>query len=402
MLSSTSVLPALGLALIRAGESLQPASPSLSSSATSSATASASASGAPTPSAAPTSSASASASCTAARSPSPRLLPSPALSRRRHCGGLFPLNGTWRDPDGTLAPPYFFPDASECEAAAVPTEAMLRKCLADRGGGRLFFMGNSFARGTAFALQAFLASARGGGGAADAPPAREEQIRMCPKHIDFNNPLTYSCELLLQDPAARAAEVAAAANASAVPPPPLVARVLWRHFWASGLPALASGADRDFCSGQPSWEVCYAAFFGDRSGTGDVLFTNIGRGYAEAAARSGSNFFDSATLRGVADDASAFLASRVFNGTVVWTTQTVADSNHATWASFNPHMEALNSVVPPLLRERGVVVVDQASFWKRGVRHRADMWVDGIHPPQEGYLAAFFLGMSALCELENL
>jgi hypothetical protein len=315
---------------------------------------------------------------------------------------VVPLEGAWRDAEGALAPPFFFPAASSCEAPAVPTERALRECLAARGaGGTLFFMGNSFARGMAFAVQAFLARARGGAageGGGEAPP-RAEQIRLCPKHIDFSNDLTYSCELPLQDAAARAAEVAAAANASTPPPPPLVARVLWRHFWAAGGAPFAAAADRDFCTGQPSWRACYAAFFGAAGGgEGAVLFSTLGRGYAEAAARGGADFFAPATQRAVVADAEEFLASGVFNGTVVWTTQTRADSNCATWASFNPHMDAINEVVAPALAARGVVVVDQANFWRRGVRHRADEWVDGIHPPPEGYLAAFFIGMNALCD----
>jgi len=303
---------------------------------------------------------------------------------------VLPLNGTWRDASGAQEAPFFFPDAAACDTPRVPTEGMLRECLEARGG-RLYFMGNSFARGTAFALQAFLARARGGGAEQQEVP-RAEQIRLCPKHIDWGNPLTFSCELPLQDAAARAAEVEAAANASAPARPPLLARVLWRHVWAG-----AAGG-QDFCSGQPSWRGCYAAFFGPGGGgRGDVLFSNVGRGYAEHAAQTGRDFFAAASMEGLLSDADAFLSSGVFNGTVVWTTATQADPHFPTWASFNPHMAALNAAVAAPLAARGVVVVDQAHFWERGLKHNADRWVDGIHPPEEAYLAAFFLGMSAVC-----
>jgi hypothetical protein len=147
----------------------------------------------------------------------------------------------------------------------------------------------------------------------------------------------------------------------------------------------------DYCDDAASAQACHAAFFGPYSDPGDVLFLFAGMAYLErTAARLGVE----QSVQFFMDDFDAFLASRVFNGTIVWPTLTMASPAGA-YGGWNSYFTALNAIVPSLMRARGVHVLDYSSFIKG--RPADQTWVDAIHPPSQSYQALVLHALGELC-----
>ena len=287
-------------------------------------------------------------------------------ARRRHCGGVVPLRvvgGTW----DVARPPYFFPNASQCDPPPVLDAAAIRSCLARVGvrrPARQFLLGNSFARGAAFALHAWMTNGT--------MTSRLDQLGLCTKRRDARGDANeLSCRL----DAGRGTTLS----------------VLWRYSLGDGY--------GDFCDGVPA-AVCHAQFFGADPDDGDVAIAAMGLRHVELAGRLRDDANVSATFLGELD---AFVASGVFRGTLVWPTVAPADPAGG-WGSFNGRVETLNAAVVAGLRNRSsrargggprVVVLDHAHFIAGLPANQT--WRDAIHPPDESYLALVFHALAAVC-----
>lgn len=267
--------------------------------------------------------------------------------------------------------------------------ASILRCLARRGNGRIFFVGNSFARGLAFALQRLVKF-----GLAQLLEwllrkhvySRMEEKAQSPK--GRTNATAYSCELQLEGSEAQA-------HAGL-----LSMRFLWRpslmvsaqHILAPEKPYLP-----DYCEGLPMQE-CYQPFF-NGSRPGDILIQNIGRGYAEAL-QTTRGFIPSIATRLAIDDFDAFFAADLFRGDVVHVTMPHAEPT-GPYAGFDDWTDHINNVLVAHLAANfsRVVVVDEAAFVRGDIRAE-DAWEDAIHPPAQHYLAILFHAFTELCGVE--
>ena len=279
-----------------------------------------------------------------------------------HCTNVLDLRGTW---DASRVEPFFLPDPSLCDAPRpLVTPASLAACLVRRGKNRpakLFFAGNSLARGVAFTLSSWML------GNTVAP--RSDQMKTCLKAPDG---VHEHCQIPLSDGASPAA-------------------FMWRDAWGD---TGVIPPRKDWCFNK-SAVACHAAFFGADSDPGDVFITNIARGYLESAFQRGlgvNQGFLNATL----GDLDQFIASRVFAGTVVWATSPRAHPNN-TYGGYNEHTDRMNDFYAGELRQRGVSVMDHAHFISESTPP-AGRWVDAIHPPTESYLSLVQFVLSDICD----
>lgn len=266
-------------------------------------------------------------------------------------------------------PPYFFPAPHLCPEPPAFTPDSFLRCMARRGRGRMFFMGNSFARGMGYALAARL------NGLSHA--TRDEQKQSCAKVravVGVGN--AASCTLNVTVPGSLSGSVAAGDAAI---------RVLWRATLNS------TGLKHDFCFGQPPAE-CYRDFFDD-SRPGDVLVTTVGMDYALGLRSVGLS--GSGVLNWTLADVDAFMDARWFKGTIVWTTIMLGHPAK-NWGSYAGMLDAMNDFLVPVMRARGVTVVDMRRF---GADLAPDaLYVDAIHPHDEVYAAALFHAVATLCD----
>jgi hypothetical protein len=331
-----------------------PATAAATASGSTSPAASASASAAATSSASPSTSASASAAATS--SPSRAATPSASAPAtpdvggpRPHCGGIAPLPGTFNH----AAPPHFFPDPAVCPVPPVFTATEFVRCMAARKG-RVFFAGNSIARAFGFALHSLLNEGT--------PEAnRTAQKEICSKVADGR---AESCTLAIPVPPE---------FAEAYPPEDARISIDWRAAM------YRTDVQTDFCGGGPP-EECYRHFFRGESRPGDVLIANIGLGYIEGARGHGA-WGGAGSIPGIVADFERFLDSRLFNGTFIWSTVTMANPVMGSYGSFNPDMTLVNDAVVPMLQARRLPFVHMRSFAEHV-------------PPEEAFVDASELHLS--------
>lgn len=280
----------------------------------------------------------------------------------RSCAGIVPLNGTW----DAARPPYFFPLPRQCDTPPALTGEEIRACLTRRGvrrPARLFFVGNSFARSAAFVTHSWLTGTP--------LMTRSNQLVKCRKarvgDAEHANPDAESCVL------------DAGRN--------LTLPVLWRRsLGRHGAKLFAS----DYCDGAASADACHAAFFGQYSDPGDVLFLMLGLGYVERAVGYGVH----KTAAFFVEDTREFLASGVFNGTVVWPTLTLASPRGA-YAGWNDAVRELNRIAAAPLSAMGAHVLDYNNFISG--KPVNETWVDAIHPPAQSFQALVLHAVGELC-----
>jgi hypothetical protein len=253
-----------------------------------------------------------------------------------HCGGVVPLSVSHY----RVCPPYFFPNTSLAQCSAPPlfrTQDFVT-CMRDRGGGRLFFMGNSIARGMAFAMQSILND--------NAPVAsRASQKELCTK-TPTGNGTAQGCTLKFPVPPDLQ---------NATSPQDAQIAVNWRFSM------YRRDVKVDKC-GSDTPEDCYRHFFRGPSLPADVLILNVGLGYIEDWRARGVWGSPGHTASDIVDDFARFLDARLFNGTLIWTTLTPAHPAKA-WGGHNPDIEALSARIASLLQQRNQTVIDMRSFF---------------------------------------
>jgi hypothetical protein len=223
-------------------------------------------------------------------------------------------------------PPYYFPEPRLCPVPPVFSSEGFLGCMARRRG-RVFFLGNSFARGMGLTLAAHLNGI--------SQVNRGAQKKTCAKVRDVVGARTdgyadqVSCKLNVTVPSALSGSVDA--DDAAI-------RILWR--------AMLNNTDlnRDFCFDLPP-AMCYHDFFDD-SRPGDVLITTVGMDYALVLKAKGASRAEVAawTLR----DIDAFLDARWFRGTIVWMTLFLGHPTQ-NWGSFAPALDAMNDALIPAM-----------------------------------------------------
>jgi hypothetical protein len=308
------------------------ASPAASESASRSvaATASTSPAASASASAAATSSPSRAAAIPSAGAPATHGSGDAAGGPRPHCGGIAPLPGTFVH----KSPPYYFPDANVCPAPPVFSATEFVQCMAARKG-RVFFAGNSIARGLGFAMHSLLNE-----GATEAD--RTEQKEICSKVPDGR---AESCTLAIPVPPELAHEY---------PPEDARISINWRATM------YRTDLQTDHCGGGTP-EECYRHFFRGESRPGDVLIANVGLGYIESA-RGHNKWRGSETVSEIVADFERFLDSGLFNGTFIWSTVTLANPVRGSYTGFNPDMMMVTDGVVPMLQSRRLPFIHMRSF----------------------------------------
>ena len=273
------------------------------------------------------------------------------------CSHVWPLHGLW-DPAHS---PFFFPEPGLCVPPTLLTPASLLACLDRRGRNRrakIFFAGNSFARGFAFTLQSFMLGAP--------ETQREVQTAKCAKADDG---IHERCSLAL------------------TPDGATTTAFMWRDAWGDTV------IDRaDWCHNK-SAVACHADFFG-ATDPGDILITNIARGYMEAFI-SKQRHLNNVSYELVMHDVEQFVSSGVFGGETIWTTSPRAHPDK-TYGSYNGYSDDMNVFFATRLREKGITVLDHAHFITDSPPELT--WVDSIHPPMESYLAVLLYALGDACD----
>ena len=292
----------------------------------------------------------------------------PHHSGRTHCGGVLPLTG-----HQSLLPPYYIPDPDKCPVPVVHTLPTYAACLSRRGGGRLFFAGNSIARGIAFSV---------GSSFTGIHINRLRQKQRCRKANDEaanSGDASVSCTISLL-------------QGSAVAPngtlPLEDVRFMWREsFWNRT-------GDDGFC-GPVAPLACWRQFFdsgpGGRHTSADVFISNGGRWYLEKLSKEGRLNVPT-SIRNAVDDAKDFMAARVFTGPIVWLTTPWAKVG-SSYGSFNPLMDQFNAGVAPELVKLGIHVIDYHAFYGERESH----FTDTIHPWNTTYMAAVHHVLGIVC-----
>lgn len=228
-------------------------------------------------------------------------------------------------------------------------------------------MGNSIARGMAFAMHSILND--------DAPMVeRTSQKEMCSKV----SVTAESCILRISVPPDMK---------DAMPEEDAQIAINWRHAM------YRSDTRPDNCGSDPP-EVCYRHFFRGESRPGDVLIFNVGLGYIEGWRSTGVWRQPDHGPSDIVADFVNFLDAGLFNGTIIWTTITPAHPDKG-WGGYNPDMTEVNSAILKLMLQRRQPVIDLASIWRS--LPVEDLFTDAIHPPDHMYKAAVYHAMSVVC-----
>ena len=239
------------------------------------------------------------------------------------------------------------------------------------GGGRLFFAGNSIARGIAHSVGASFTGIH---------IPRMKQKRSC----------------LKQNLVAEAEPQESLASCSidllqGTPPPPNLppladVRFLWQEQWWNR-------TGPEFC-GTLDPNVCWRSFFGSGPGgahtRADVFVSNGGRWYIEEMTRR-SALNMTAAIKNALADAKDFMASGVFLGPVVWLTIPTAKEGGG-YGSFNGFTNAFNQGVTAGLQQLGIHVLDFHAFYSK-----PEDYTDQIHPWNSSYVAAVHHVLSIVC-----
>ena len=306
-------------------------------------------------------------------------------ARRAHCGGVVPLLGTLN----SAKPPFYFPDPALCPMPHVFSGGDLLRCLKARDG-RVFFAGNSFARGMLFTLLRIATE-----DAAELPRGvndRDAEKILCDKN-SARGSVNESCVIMMDEGDSGASDAQRSASF-------LWRGSLWLPFDQMQNPSQAPGNSNDWCRlGSPA--ACWEAFFKGASQRGDVLISQTALGIAMAIERARKTITRDSVMILVAGMFGPFFASGVFKGTFVHVTAPRAKPG-GVWDSYDRTLALTNDVIVAYLlenvtREHHVVIIDEAAFVAPPSTPADVGWYDMIHPPQQHYAAVLYLAFAAVC-----